>query len=193
MRWTHRSRLCGCGHERDAHRHHRRGTDCTLRVPALVTPESGVSATPPPRMVTPTGWEVHLSMRASVRYGSPEAGTSGRSGSPRETRSDGSAHLPVMLHDRLTGTGQRPGGSVVNHNRCSRVCYAVPRECDEPLVYRSSAGYTRVVSPTEIAVQAVALDAPGEAGSRAVGPVSGGQGRGAVHPHRQSGKCRKLP
>jgi len=30
----------------------------TLRVPALVTPESGVSATPPPRMVTPTGWEV---------------------------------------------------------------------------------------------------------------------------------------
>ena len=99
----------------------------TLRVPALVTPESGVSATPPPRMATPTGWEVDPSMRASVRYGSPEAGTSGRSGLPRETRSDGSAHLPVMLHDRLTGTGQRPGGSVVNHNRCSRVCYTVPR------------------------------------------------------------------
>jgi hypothetical protein len=77
----------------------------TLRVPALVTPESGVSATPPPRMVTPTG--------------------------PREARSDGSAHLPVMLHARLTGTGQRPGGSVVNHNRCSRVWYTVPRERDE--------------------------------------------------------------
>ena len=34
---------------------------------------------------------------------------------------------------------------------------------------RGLQGYTRVISPTEIAVQAVALDAQGEAGSRAVG------------------------
>jgi len=34
---------------------------------------------------------------------------------------------------------------------------------------RGLQGYTRVISPTEIAVQAVELDAQGEAGSRAVG------------------------
>jgi hypothetical protein len=46
---------------------------------------------------------------------------------------------------------------------------------------RGLQGYTRVISPTEIAVQAVALDAQGEAGSRAVGRLADAPGRSAGH------------
>ena len=50
---------------------------------------------------------------------------------------------------------------------------------------RGLQGYTRVISSTEIAVQAVALDAQGEAGSGAVGQLAAGTaGAGPNRPAR---------